>query len=427
MSTATLHIENTKALVPVLRFQEFEGNWEEKTLFDISKEVSYGMNAAAKTFDGIHKYIRITDIDSESRKFIPNPLTSPEGDIDEKFKLKVNDLLFTRTGASVGKSYLYDSKDGALYYAGFLIKFNIAKADSYFVYSLTLKESYDKWVQVNSMRSGQPGLNAEEYKGLKLNIPTLPEQQKIASFLSVVDEKIRQLSRKNELLEQYKKGVMQQLFSGKLRFKDENGKDYSDWEEKILGDFVLSHKGGAPLTPSDFTKEPGCEVIPKKGITIGGRLVIDDETPTYCKPDFYEAYSKSIIDNSYIITTLRDLVPSGPSIGYMVQFKSKNKYILAQGVYGLKIDENKLNREWIIQFSNTIEYRKIMQTIMVGSTQVHIRNEEFFKVELNLPSIKEQQKIAKFLSSIDAKIESTSQQINQTQSFKKGLLQQMFV
>jgi type I restriction enzyme S subunit len=157
--------------VPQLRFKGFEGEWKNKTLFDISKEVSYGMNAAAKAFDGTHKYIRITDIDIDSRKFIPNPLTSPEGHIDEKFKLKDNDLLFTRTGASVGKSYLYDSKDGALYYAGFLIKFNIAKANSYFVYSLTLKESYDKWVQVNSMRSGQPGLNAEEYKAFEICLP----------------------------------------------------------------------------------------------------------------------------------------------------------------------------------------------------------------------------------------------------------------
>ncbi len=214
---------NTEKLVPQLRFKGFDGEWEEKLLYEISNNISYGMNAASTTFDGIHKYIRITDIDSESHKFIPNPLTSPDGLIDNKFKLQNNDLLFTRTGASVGKSYLYNENDGNLYYAGFLIKFNIIGANSYFIYSLTLKESYNKWVHVYSMRSGQPGLNAEEYKELKINIPTLPEQQKIASFLSAVDEKIQQLTRKKELLEQYKKGVMQQLFSGKLRFKDENG------------------------------------------------------------------------------------------------------------------------------------------------------------------------------------------------------------
>ena len=130
-----------KVCIPKLRFSGFDGEWEEKSLFDISEDVSYGMNAAAKKFDGIHKYIRITDIDSDSRKFSPNPVTSPEGSIDEKFKLKVNDIVFTRTGASVGKSYLYNVSDGALYYAGFLIKFSITNADSYFVFCHTLRNS----------------------------------------------------------------------------------------------------------------------------------------------------------------------------------------------------------------------------------------------------------------------------------------------
>ncbi|MEO6132076.1 MAG: restriction endonuclease subunit S [Saprospiraceae bacterium] len=103
------------------------------------------------------------------------------------------------------------------------------------------------------------------------------------------------------------------------------------------------------------------------------------------------------------------------------------EYILAQGVYALKIDERNLCRNWIIQFSNTISYRKTMQTIKVGSTQVHIRNKDFFKIKMQLPSINEQQKISDYLSNIDIKIESINNQTTQTQIFKKGLLQQMFV
>ncbi len=197
-----------------LRFKDENGKaypkWEEKTLFDISENVSYGMNAAATEFDGFHKYLRITDI--VSGKFKPNPLTSPAGQIDEKFKLMENDIVFARTGASVGKSYLYNPSDGNLYYAGFLIKFSITNANSYFVYSLTLRDEYDKWVHVYSMRSGQPGLNAEEYKALKLKMPSLPEQQKIGDFLYWIDIKIEGVDAQITQTQTFKKGLLQQMF-----------------------------------------------------------------------------------------------------------------------------------------------------------------------------------------------------------------------
>jgi type I restriction enzyme S subunit len=170
---------------------------------------------------------------------------------------------------------------------------------------------------------------------------------------------------------------MQQLFSGKIRFKNKNGKDYPEWEEKRLSDFVLSHKGGASLKPSDFRNYSGFEVIPKKAICSGGFLALNRQEPTFCSESFYLSNEANVIDKSYLVTTLRDLVPSGPSIGYIVQYNTDNNYILAQGVYAFLIDETHLSRKWLTQFSNTLEYRKVMQTIMVGSTQVHIRNKDF--------------------------------------------------
>ncbi|MEO6132075.1 MAG: hypothetical protein ABIQ02_09520 [Saprospiraceae bacterium] len=111
---------------------------------------------------------------------------------------------------------------------------------------------------------------------------------------------------------------MQQLFSGKLRFKDEDGKAYPKWQLKRLEDYIISYKGGASLSPKDFTNTPGYEVIPKKAITSGGKLILNQESPTFCKPVFFNQNLDSVIDKSYIITTLRDLVPSGPNIGYIV-------------------------------------------------------------------------------------------------------------
>ena len=376
--------------VPQLRFPGFDGEWENKTLFDISKDVSYGMNAAAKTFDGTHKYIRITDIDSDSRKFNPNPLTSPEGNIDERFKLKINDIVFTRTGASVGKSYLYNEEDGALYYAGFLIKFSITKANSYFIFCQTLKDSYDKWVQVNSMRSGQPGLNAEEYKSLNISIPTLPEQQKIASFLSAVDEKIQQLSRKKELLEQYKKGVMQQLFSGKLRFKDENGKEYPDWEEKKLGevlkigsgkDYKHLEKGTIPVFGT------GGYMLSVNKFLHSGETVFIGRKGTIDKP-FYFNGEFWTVDTLFYTHTFKNAIPKFIyCVFQQINWKLHNE---ASGVPSLS--------------KSTIE-----------------------KLKFDFPCVPEQQKIANFLSGIDGKIENVKGELVKTQEFKKGLLQQMFV
>lgn len=199
-----------------IRFKNEDGNsypdWEEKRLGDISQNVGYGMNAAATSFDGEHKYIRITDIDEYSHKFIASPQTSPEGEIDDKYKLSENDIVFARTGASVGKSYIYDKADGNLFFAGFLIRFNIKDADAKFVFIQTLHGRYREWVQVYSMRSGQPGLNAEEYKAYKINLPCLEEQQKISNLVWGINEQVDALQNQITQTQTFKKGLLQKMF-----------------------------------------------------------------------------------------------------------------------------------------------------------------------------------------------------------------------
>lgn len=208
----------------------------------------------------------------------------------------------------------------------------------------------------------------------------------------------------------------------KLRFKEFEG----DWIKKCIGDFVISHKGGASLTPEDFVKSSSCEVIPKKGIGSGGWLATDPSDSVYCHEDFFEKNQRSVVDSTYLITTLRDLVPSGPSIGYIVKYKGEKKYILAQGVYGLKVDYNKIYDDFIINFSNTLKYRRYMQTIMVGSTQVHVRNDDFFSVEFFVPSLPEQTKIANFLTTIDDYINQLTRKHELLTQYKKAVMQQIF-
>ena len=175
------------------------------------------MNSAAKEYDGTNKYIRITDISEASNKFVPNPLTSPDGNLDDKYKLKRGDIVFARTGASTGKTYLYNENDGNLYFAGFLIKFHIDKADPKFIFYNTLKDEYLNWVSVMSVRSGQPGINSNEYTKLPLYLPSIDEQNKISKFLNKIDEKIQLLENKHIYYQNFKKYLMQQIFAQKLR------------------------------------------------------------------------------------------------------------------------------------------------------------------------------------------------------------------
>lgn len=179
------------------RFKDDDGNefpeWEEKTLGEISEPLKYGMSAAAVKYDGENKYLRITDIDEASRKYVSDKIASPEASkIAKKFLVQKNDLLFARTGASVGKTYLYDDADGKMYYAGYLIKAHIKpEYDSQFIFQLTLTNEFKKWIKKESMRTAQPGINAECLAKYKMMIPCIEEQRKIGSFLAEIDKEIQ--------------------------------------------------------------------------------------------------------------------------------------------------------------------------------------------------------------------------------------------
>ena len=380
--------------VPKLRFKEFSGEWEEKTLGEISSKVLYGIGSSAIVYDGVNKYLRITDIDESSRTFIPNPLTSPGGDIEEKYKLVVGDLVFARTGASTGKSYLYNEKDGNLIYAGFLIKFHINKANPYFVYINTFKEQYYKWVQIMSMRSGQPGINAEEYKLLPLFLPSKQEQEKIASFLISTDTKIEQLTKKEELLQQYKKGVMQKIFNQEIRFKDDDGSEFCDWEEKKLDDVLKTVSTKLyQIKNSDILSEGLFKVVDQGQKTIAGYS--NDTEKVYSSGDII-VYG----DHTTIVKYIDfDFIVGADGTKLLNTTKDNNlKYMYYNLVF------------------NNIEAEGYKRHFSI------LRN-----ITLQIPSLKEQIKIANFLSSIDSKIEQVQKQLNFTKEFKKALLQKMFI
>ncbi len=389
---------------PKLRFKKDDGSdfpdWEEKKLGDVCDTLTYGMNAAAVKFDGENKYIRITDIDDESHCYKNDELVSPDGELDNKYLVCENDILLARTGASVGKSYLYNKEDGKLYYAGFLIKAHVKSENSKFIFFQTLTERYDKWVKITSMRSGQPGINANEYSDFTMNVPSLPEQQKIADFLSTIDTVIEKQQATVSAWEERKKGVMQKLFSQEVRFKADDGSDFPELEAKSLFD-ICEYKNKQSVGKNYV----GTENMKQN---FSGLESLDEETEMkgvcYCKGDTlmsnirpylrktWKADREGVCSTDVLVFHPIDVVSE--YLHYLIASDKFISYVMT-GVKGVKMPRG--DKEHMMKFS-----------IMV-------------------PSLPEQQKIADCLSALDAVIEKQKETLEKWQELKKGLLQQMFV
>jgi len=174
------------------------------------------MNAAAKNYDGVNKYIRITDIDEASSTYTDKDIVSPDGILTDNYLVNNRDILLARTGASTGKSYLYKQSDGKLYYAGFLIRANVTTHDPYFVFSQLHTHRYWRWVSIMSARSGQPGINSQEYSSFPIYTTSIEEESKIAKLLSLLDERIATQNKIIDKLQSLIKGLRNKIF-GKLR------------------------------------------------------------------------------------------------------------------------------------------------------------------------------------------------------------------
>ena len=200
---------------PKIRFKGYVEDWEQRKLGMVCDSFEYGLNVAATDYDGKNKYIRITDIDDNSHEFLQDDVTSPDIELSgtKNYKLKQGDILFARTGASVGKTYIYKESDGLVYYAGFLIRGHVK--DEYspeFVFQNTLTADYDKFIRITSQRSGQPGVNAQEYASYQIAIPTLAEQKEIGAYFSTLDHLITLHQHKCEELRKIKKYMLQNMF-----------------------------------------------------------------------------------------------------------------------------------------------------------------------------------------------------------------------
>jgi type I restriction enzyme S subunit len=229
MSTATTHIKTEKELVPKLRFNEFHNNWK-TSKFGTLNEVIDSLHQTPKEYvDEGFAMIRVTDVNDWDLNIEECLKVTEEVFIEftKRHTPTRDDIIMSRVG-TCGAAIKLDSNDPVcLGQNTVLLIPNIEKS---FVFAFMKSRFFQNQVDRMVVGSTQKTLSLRDLKKFNFSVPAGPEQQKIASFLSAVDEKIQQLTKKKALLEVYKKGVMQQLFSGQLRFKDENGKDYPDWD-----------------------------------------------------------------------------------------------------------------------------------------------------------------------------------------------------
>ena len=407
---------------PKLRFKADDGsdfpNWEEKTLGELCEPLTYGMNAAATKFDGENRYIRITDIDDETHAFLSNDVVSPSGELDDKYLVKKGDILLARTGASTGKSYLYHPKDGKLFYAGFLIKAHVLpSSDDYFIYSQTLTDRYGKWVKTTSMRSGQPGINANEYASYSFSVPSLPEQRKIAGLLSAVDDVISAQEAEVAAWQERKKGVMQKLFSQEVRFKADDGSDFPDWEEKTLGElgcfcsgvgFSERYQGHANL-PVNVYKVSDMNISGNEREMLRANNTVDESILKKMKTKAIDQPSIIFAKVGAAIFAERKRIARKPFI------VDNNMMVFTPN------DENDF--EYIYWLTLTLRFASRAQ---IGALPSYNAS-DISGFVVNIPSLPEQRKIADCLASLDDVIAKAKDELDAWRELKKGLLQQMFV
>ncbi len=395
--------DSVKKKVPELRFKGFTDPWVQRNLADLSDGFSYGLNAAAKEYDGVHGYLRITDVDEVSHSFLPEGLTSP--DVPENqltdYRMDEQSIVYARTGASTGKTYIYRDSDGELYYAGFLIRQKVNKETSaQFVYQNTLTKAWERYVQVMSQRSGQPGINAQEVGRFELTIPEKAEQDKIAHLFNSLDNLIAANQRKLDLLKEQKKGYLQKMFPKngakvpELRFAG-----FADaWEDRKLSDIADRFDNlRVPITASD--RKPG-------------------DTPYYGANGIQD-YVEGFTHNGEFILVAED--GANDLKNYPVQYVNGKVWVNnhAHVLQGKKtITDNKFLMNAIKNFN--------IEPFLVGGGRAKLNADVMMKLNILLPTFVEQEKIGSLFSLLDKTIALHQRKLEKLQELKKGYLQKMF-
>lgn len=419
--------------VPKLRFGEFKTEWTSHYLSDLCSKLNVGFVGTCEKYytssdDGV-MLVRTGDLkggkaDLTNTKFV----TYDFHKANKKSQIIKGDLLIARHGSN-GQASLYDSDLEANTLNIVVLRAN-SDTDNYFLLNNINSSGVRKQTLAVTAGSTQGVINTKEIAKLNVSAPYISEQQKIASFLSKVDEKITLLTEKKAKLIEYKKGVMQQLFSGKweeqdgqltfvpptMRFKADDGDSFPDWEEYKNPINIVA--GNAYKL--DEYNDTGLLLI--QGQNIFPDEIILDKTPKYIKN---EGANHTKITLGDIVLGLNRPITNGKL--KTCRFMLTDESVLYQRAGKLEFNCDELDTEFLYQYLSSRIFMKQLNLELVGSDQPYIKSNLFDVTKHVFPTIAEQKKISSFLNVLDYKLNLLSSELNKAKEWKKGLLQQMFV
>lgn len=404
--------------VPKLRFKEFSGGWQASTVGCIASSVSAGATPSTtkrEFWGGDIRWMNSGELNLKRVYEVVNRITEAGLKNSSTKILPVESVLIGLAGQGKTRGTV------AINYVPLCTNQSIAAIQpnpEYFVPEFLYQNLDNRYLELRGMSTGdggRGGLNLQIIKSVPIFLPGIPEQKKIAKFLSSVDQKIAHLTKKHELLIQYKKGVMQKIFNQEIRFKDKNGKNFPESKRVFLGDIAQFYKGKG-ISKSDISS--------------------DGLTPCIRYGELYTQYGVTISEViSKTNAPIKDLILSKandviiPASGE-TQIDIATASCVIHGGIALGGDLNIIRTEqsgvflcYYLNSEKKLDIAKLAQ----GNSVVHLYASQLKGLEIELPTLAEQELIANFLSLIDKKIALCNAELIATKKYKQGLLQQMFI
>ena len=357
------------------------------------------MNAAAKNYDGVNKYIRITDIDEASSTYTDKDIVSPDGVLTDNYLVNNRDILLARTGASTGKSYLYKKSDGKLYYAGFLIRVNVTTHDPYFVFSQLHTHRYWRWVSIMSARSGQPGINSQEYSSFPIYTTSIEEESKIAKLLSLLDERIATQNKIIEDLKMLKSAIIEIEYTPNTKTTSHIG--------NVIEQISKRNKNNTIQNVLSVSNRQG---FIKQSDQFENRNVASEDTSNY----------KIVEKNDFAFN------PARINVGSIARLTTFEKGIISPMYICFRTQEN-VAPEYIDFFFESKHFYCEIQKRLEGSVRQCLSFEGLCNIPFSLPSLEMQQRIGKRLFTLGQKIKTETDLLELLNKQKQYLLRQMFI